>query len=208
MMQLPKPKIQNHFPNSVAMKLHFIESDRPNSSPSEAANSGKEGTLPGLSVMIDILFRKQQEIRIPGGTLLGFPGGQAKFGLRRGQLHLQPHHCSISIESKMLSKPFHVTTTEETLTWTFEAQDEQMALEGALVMTKLGILQITSTPSQVDAEFWAQREDIRLNFAKVNIPQGINRNKLAVIERVLALQYIGPYIESNPLSEIGWNYDE
>ena len=88
----------------------------------------------------------------------------------------------------------------------FKAKGNGPLLGRALTETKLGKLQFMDLPCDIKATFRVRGEDIRLTWSKVGPSQDLSRNKIAIIERALALHYIKPQLESGSLSEVNWQY--
>jgi len=58
----------------------------------------------------------------------------------------------------------------------------------------------------MSATFTARGEDIRITWGKLGLTQDIHRNKLAVIERAIALRYLKPLVEAEPICQGRWKY--
>ena len=99
-------------------------------------------------------------------------------------------------------------TPVDTSAWilTFQAKGNGPLSGSAMTETKLGRLQLTDLPCDIKATFKVRGEDIRLTWSKVGPSQNLARNKIAMIERALALRYIKPQLESGSLSEVSWQY--
>ena len=119
-----------------------------------------------------------------------------------------------TLEVKMIENapgdplPVKPQETEDTLAWNFifKAKGAGPLLDNAMTETKLGRLQLMDPPCEIKATFRVRGEDIRLTWSKVGPSQNLDRNKIALIERALALRYISPQLESGSLSEVSWRY--
>lgn len=103
-----------------------------------------------------------------------------------------------SVEAFQVKK----TGAEDSPTWTFEANEAHLLLEGMLKEQLLGLLSVAAPSCEINATFTVRGEDIRLTWGQLGGTQNIHRNKLAVIERSIVLRYLKPLIESAPLC--GW----
>lgn len=90
------------------MKLHLKAPMSP--APRPFLGLGKATTQPKeVDLSLTINFSGEQQVEVPGGKRLGLPGGQATFGIRRGQLRLTFQNCALPLEKVALSKPFKVS---------------------------------------------------------------------------------------------------
>lgn len=234
-MDLPEPQIENRFPHSVEVRLHFRAVSESN-----------------IELSLTINFNSEQEIQVPGGKPLGLPGGKVTFGIRRGDLKFTLLNCALPLEQIVLLKPFEIcieieqqqtqsrevqssltlasqslgtkssmisgeksslkkfqvkcTGGEDSPRWIFESHDDYTTLEGLLKQTQLGIICIKECPCEVKAIFTVRGEDIRITWGKIGLTNNINRNKLAIIERIIALRYLKSIVEDNPVSIGSWRY--
>ena len=157
-----------------------------------------------VSTQVETQTEKGTEVSIGtsiGGSLGGNTGvtGTTSGGFKTGGKSLEKTTLELSQVKQ--------TGSEETPAWIFEVQGSRSVLEGVLKKTKLGTLYLNSIPCVVAANFRVRSEDVRLTWGKIGTVKNVARNKLAVIERALALKYIGPKIESSSLSEIEWRYE-
>lgn len=90
--------------------------------------------------------------------------------------------------------------------WIFEAYGEHSILNGLLREAPLGTLQIAELPCEIVADFIVRGEDVRLTWGRMGQVENIHRNKLALIERAIALHYIKPVIESAPICQGRWSH--
>ena len=104
--------------------------------------------------------------------------------------------------------PLNQKVLEEAPAWSFifKAKGNGPLVGRALTETKLGRLELIESPCNIKATFRVRGEDIRLTWSKVGPTQNLARNKIAIIERALALRYIKPQLESCSLSEVSWRY--
>lgn len=96
--------------------------------------------------------------------------------------------------------------SEEKPSWIFEAYDARTVLEGTLTEALLGTLEINEFPCAVTADFTAQGDDIRLTGGQIGQAKDIHRNKLAQIERAIALRYIKQIVEAAPICQGRWRH--
>jgi len=96
--------------------------------------------------------------------------------------------------------------SEEQPAWVFEAYGNCTVLEGMLPETLLGTLKIAAQPCEITAGFTVRGDDIQITWGKIGGVENITRNKLAVIERFIALRHIKPLIEAEPICQGGWKY--
>jgi hypothetical protein len=96
--------------------------------------------------------------------------------------------------------------------WVFEISHDENYLKGNLTRQALGTLTQTTKSDEENlcpsliATFSARSEDAFLSWGQVAFTPNITRNKLAAIERAIALRYIKYVLQESPLSEIRWNY--
>ncbi len=114
---MTEPEVTSRFPDCVVMKLH-VKAGADNSTPSllfGVAEPIVATQLKELDLSLTINFSGEQEIKVPGGKILGLPGGRATFGIRRGQLRFGFQNCKLPLEKISLSKPFKVSVAVEHL---------------------------------------------------------------------------------------------
>lgn len=228
------PDIQNAFPDCVAMKLHFnaVETGESDLPLARDINANSKTCMPNeIELSLTISFSGKHEMAIPGAKLLGFSTGKAAFGVRRGRLQLALQGCRMFLKRSTASgadesngqelgsgglvmekipfKGLYIQSvgSEESPAWIFEASRRNTILEGVVRRFKLGALQPNVPDFGVRAEFWALGKDTRLSWEQLNSPSTVPRNQLAVVERALALQYIGPQCEAGPFSVVSWRYE-
>lgn len=154
-------------------------------------------------IVIDVETQTEQGTEIQIGGSIGRKSGEefnaaSTAGLRAGGKLVEKMNRELSQVSQ--------TGSEETPAWIFEVQEKNLILEGALIKSKLGTLHPHVSPCQAVATFKVRSEDIQLTWGRMGLTKDIIRNKLAVIERALALRYIGPQLESVPVSEVRWHH--
>lgn len=96
--------------------------------------------------------------------------------------------------------------SEKQPAWIFEAYGDRTSLEGMLQKKLLGTLCIAEQPCEMSANFTARGEDIRITWGKLGMTADIHRNKLAVIERAIALRYLKPLVEDEPICKGSWQH--
>ncbi|NES21378.1 MAG: hypothetical protein F6K41_21220 [Symploca sp. SIO3E6] len=95
---------------------------------------------------------------------------------------------------------YQVTTkgSEENPAWVFEVKTGEPVLKGSLNNALLGTMNVTAKPCHVKAIFEVSKQDVYLTQAEGLWPQDISRNKLAILERTMALwllkKKLTPYI--------------
>lgn len=94
--------------------------------------------------------------------------------------------------------------SEDKPAWIFEAYGDRTLLEGMLVETLLGTIQIDESPCEITADFTVRGEDVLITWGQVGSVKNIHRNKLALIERAIALRYIKPMVEAAPICQGRW----
>ena len=97
------------------------------------------------------------------------------------------------------------TGSEDRPAWVFEAYADRTILEGALTETLLGTFQIDEIPCEITADLIVRGDDVQITWGKIGQVENIYRNKLAVIERAIALRYIKPMVES-PICQGRWRH--
>lgn len=90
--------------------------------------------------------------------------------------------------------------------WVFEAYGNRTILEGMLAETLLGTLQIDGIPCEITADFTVRGEDVQITWGRIGQVENIHRNKLAVIERFIALRYIKTLVEPTPICQGKWRH--
>ena len=96
--------------------------------------------------------------------------------------------------------------SEDKPTWIFETYGDRTVLEGMLTEAQLGTLQIDELPCEIAADFIVRGDDIQITWGRIGQVDNIHRNKLAVIERAIALRYIKPMVESAPICQGRWRH--
>ncbi|MBW4490428.1 MAG: hypothetical protein KME12_21830 [Trichocoleus desertorum ATA4-8-CV12] len=96
--------------------------------------------------------------------------------------------------------------SEDKPAWIFEAYGDRPILEGMLTEALLGSLQVDELPCEIAADFIVRGEDVQITWGQIGQVKNIHRNKLAVIERAIALRYIKPIVESTPICQGGWRH--
>lgn len=96
--------------------------------------------------------------------------------------------------------------SEDKPAWVFEAYGDRTILEGMLTETPLGIFQIDALPCEIAADFMVRGEDVQITWGRIGQVENIHRNKLAVIERAIALRYIKQMVESAPICQGRWRH--
>lgn len=96
--------------------------------------------------------------------------------------------------------------SEDKPAWIFEAYSDRTILEGALTETLLGAFQIDEFPCEITADFIVRGDDVQITWGRIGHVENIYRNKLAVIERAIALRYIKPMVESAPICQGRWRH--
>ena len=107
--------------------------------------------------------------------------------------------------------------SEDKPAWIFEAYGDRPILEGMLTEIPLGTLQVDELPCEIAADFMVRGEDVQITWRRIeqeNVHhywarrkvEKIHPNKLAVIERAIALRYIKSMVESEPRGQGRWTY--
>lgn len=96
--------------------------------------------------------------------------------------------------------------SEEQPAWIFETYGDRTFLEGMFQKKLLGTLCIAEEPCEMSATFTARGEDIHITWGRLGSVENIHRNKLAVIERAIALRYLKPLVEVEPICEGRWQH--
>ncbi len=84
---------------------------------------------------------------------------------------------------------YQVTTkgSEENPAWVFEVETGEPVLKGLLKNALLATMKVTAKPCRVQATFEVSKQDVYLTQAEGLWPQDISRNKMAILERKMAL---------------------
>lgn len=96
--------------------------------------------------------------------------------------------------------------SEENPAWVFDAYGKHAVLEGLLKEKLLGSLTIDDLPCTLTATFTARGEDIRITWGELGMTRNIHRNKLAAIERAIALKHIKNKLGEKPLCKGSWHH--
>jgi len=97
--------------------------------------------------------------------------------------------------------------SENNPAWVFEAYgNDYIVLDGLLKEARLGVLQVIALPCQMIADFKVRGEDIHITGGEIGKVPNIRRNKLALVERAIALRYIKPLVESSSLCTARWQH--
>ena len=54
--------------------------------------------------------------------------------------------------------------------------------------------------------FSSRAEDVRITWGEIGYTKNISRNKMALIERAIAVRYLAQEINFDRMSEVVWNY--
>ncbi|MBE9182421.1 hypothetical protein IQ268_28130 [Oculatella sp. LEGE 06141] len=96
--------------------------------------------------------------------------------------------------------------SEDNPAWIFEAYGNRTVLEGMLRETLLGTLQVAELPCEIAADFTVRGDDVQITWGQIGQVENIHRNRLALIERAIALRYIKPMVESAPICQGRWKH--
>lgn len=96
--------------------------------------------------------------------------------------------------------------SEDKPAWIFEAYGDRTILEGTLTETLLGTLQVDELPCDIAADFMVRGDDVQITWGRIGQVKNIHRNRLAVIERAIALRFIRPMVESAPICQGRWRH--
>jgi hypothetical protein len=94
--------------------------------------------------------------------------------------------------------------SEDSPAWIFEAYGDRTVLEGMLTETLLGTIQVNESPCEITADFTVRGDDVQITWGQIGQVKNIHRNRLAVIERAIALRYIKPIVEAAPICQGRW----
>lgn len=110
-------------------------------------------------------------------------------------------------KAKTLSSQVEQVGGERSPKWIFKSKSEREPLLGYKSKEKLGIMVVETRPCRVMATFTASGENIWINRGKVGFTEGqdLSNSKWAVIERLIAIKYIGKKLDT-PISEMSWEY--
>ncbi len=94
----------------------------------------------------------------------------------------------------------HVTGYNDSYEWYFKVVAGESVLEGILYDKKLGDIHIEAPISntQVTATFTASKEDISLTAGQLGWTKDLSRNKMAIIERSIAIKIIAATLAQKP----------
>jgi hypothetical protein len=125
MPPLPEPQIINHFPNCVALKMHFELEETPAAAASDpfAASAldighgngngnGQTNAFPKVVISLTIQLSGEQEFDVPGRRFI-VANGNATFGIRRCELKCELVGCKLPLEEVALKDTFKVAVTVE-----------------------------------------------------------------------------------------------
>ncbi|MEP0911807.1 hypothetical protein NDI45_12875 [Leptolyngbya sp. GB1-A1] len=115
--------------------------------------------------------------------------------------------ASEGLSEKTTTRVFQIKKKGDdgTPAWVFETYSDNI-LEGTLQERLLGVLHIAEHPCEMTATFTVRGEDIRITWGKLGLVNDIHRNKLAVIERAIALRCIKSMVESTPICQGRWRH--
>ncbi len=100
----------------------------------------------------------------------------------------------------------HKTGGEQDPEWQFAQKARKGSLTGTIQRESLGIISGQAAPYQLLATFDIDATDVELTWGDVVYTKNITQNKLAMIERIIALKYIREQLNSQPLSEVRWQH--
>ena len=133
--------------------------------------------------------------------------GRFKFGLRGGKLALQLNNGSMPDYQHQLNLP-QISTQGSTTNpiWNFRAITSQAVLNGVIDNVKLGTVQVSALPCNVEVSFSISLGDIAITDAEGLWSSEISRNKLAVLERLMVLRILEPKLTPH-LSLVNLHYE-
>lgn len=207
-MQQPPAKMpssipENRYPDSLYLKLIAT------------AASPQERPVEAIDLYLSVTFNEQWESIGTGRVRFGFKGGELKINLENGVLPPENRDLSDSVElspsqtppqSAIACQVFSEGTARAPI-WIWQSQTSTSVLRGSLQQTKLGTVQVTGKPCQIDAVFTVSAAQVYLTGAEGLWPHHINPNQLAILERKLVWflwrSRLQPY-----LSRVVWYYDD
>jgi hypothetical protein len=181
------------------------------------------------SVAVETQRERATETQV--GATLGGTVGEKPSGTGSGTLGFKQGDKTVE---KVTTERWqiHYIGSEEAPMWVFEVKNCDTILRGALTREQLGTVLLDSgvqqremslqsevqpgaipslplaqkTPSALKAIVTVRAEDVRLTWGKLGWTPNITRNRLALIERAIALKHIGPQLNNSTLSTTGWQY--
>lgn len=121
---------------------------------------------------------------------------------------------TLSVDRKQINKEslksqerrFQISNSgsEALHSWKFEVKDNAPCLVGTLKKKALGKIEYDADFFSIKACFTAQEEGVRLTGGQIGLTKNISRNRLALIERAIALRYIAPRLLPS-MSMVKWN---
>jgi hypothetical protein len=100
----------------------------------------------------------------------------------------------------------HKTGGEQNPRWQFEQVAQKGVLKGTMKRESLGTISGQATPYQLIATFGVEASDVKLTWGNIVYTKDITRSKLAIIERLIAMQCIQENLNGQPLSEVRWQH--
>lgn len=97
--------------------------------------------------------------------------------------------------------------SEQMPTWIFEALPPEPTLQGSLKSKTLGEFIFLDKASRIEAVFCSRAEDIRITWGEIGSTKNISRNKIALIERAIAMKYLAQEINLDRMSEATWSHE-
>jgi hypothetical protein len=112
-----------------------------------------------------------------------------------------------SVKIKDFLSRVQQTGGEQSPKWIFASEIDGEPLLGHYLEEKLGTIEVEARPCKVTAYFTLSSEDVWISRGRVGFAEGktLSANKLAHLERSIAIHYIGKQLDI-PVSEIGWEY--
>lgn len=194
---------ENRYPDSLYLEL--VATTAP---PQETARRA-------IDLYLSLTFNEQWESIGAGRIRFGFKGGELKINLENGVLPTESRDSGDSVELSLSQTLPQSSTacqvfsegTAHAPVWLWQGTSSTSVLQGSLQQTKLGTVQVTGEPCQIDAVFTVSAAQVYLTGAEGLWPHHISPNQLAILERKLVLFLLRSRLQPY-LSRVVWYYDD
>lgn len=156
--------------------------------PLRAQQNGTEMDL--MDLFINLHFHQEWQALDRGRFQVGLRGGQLKLGLENAMMSDSDRFSLATIANDQSDFQVESTGTETEPGWIFRAKQNTPLLPGSIEKLKLGTVQVTGSPFNVEATFNVEAADVKTLAAQGLWPHDVSPNKHSILERKLILSLV------------------